>query len=409
MRIEELRRLRDLLARAGPVLAPLLAWAERTTQALSEEADRLEAQAADHFAQGQGHLAKGRYDLAEYHLLGKLLQPPLVYTAFVRGRDKRIRDDLASLAGKKDAELLKRLLVGVTIPREEPRPDGGIDVDLLFTFDMHEQLENFTAGWARLVGSNAGTVVTPGTVEPDLSLLLHPGSDGEVTKDRPLVFPTCFDPAFEMSIQVTLAGNGGVPLFLGFDLDGVQVGILSADPQRHPFPPDVPRLESDGTSPPKYDANGRGRGVIFRAERDFGDPARWAWPDGNQGRHFVPPEISKKGRKERLDQEWFAFENRDQAYRVKFTRHPDGRVRLEINGQEVASASGEAFRAARPDGKIQILTFTPCVIDDLQLTGRISAAWLARRKSALPGAAPDAASPPGPGMAPERDHQRVPR
>jgi len=376
--------LRDRLARAGPALAPLHAWADRTTRDLSDEAERLESRAADHFAQGQGHLAKGRYDLAEYHLLGKLLEPPLSYTVFVRTREKRIRDDLAGLAGKKDAELLTKLLVGVTIPRKETRPDGGIDVDLLFTFDMQEQLENFTGGWARLVGSNAGTVVTPGTVDPDLSLLLHPGSDGEVTKDRPFVLPTCLDPAFEMAVQFTLAGNGGVPLFLGIDLDGVQVGILSADPQRHPFPPDVPRLDGDGTSPPKFDVYGRGRGVIFRAERDFGDPARWAWPDGNQGRHFVPPEISKKGRKERLDLEWFAFENRDQPYRIKFTRHPDGRVRLEINGQEVASASGETFRSARPDGKIQILTFTPCLIDDLQLTGRISASWLTRRKSTLP-------------------------
>ncbi len=403
------RALRDRLARAGPALAPLLVWAERASLALSEEAEHLEARAADHFAQGQGHLAKGRYDLAEYHLLGKLLAPPLSFTTFVRTWEKKIRDDLAGIAGKKDAELLTKLLVGVTIRRQEPRPDGGIDVNLLFTFDMHEQLENFTGGWARLVGSNAGTVVTPGAVDPDLSLLLHPGSDGEVTKDRPLVFPTCLDPAFEMAVQFTLAGNGGVPLFLGIDLDGVQVGILSADPQRHPFPSDVPGLEGDGTSPPKYDVYGRGRGVIFRAERDFGDPARWAWPDGNQGRHFVPPEISKKGRKERLDQEWFAFENRDQAYRVKFTRHPDGRVRLEINDQEVASASGEAFRAARPDGKIQLLTFTPCVIDDLQLTGRIPASWLARRKSALPGPPRDSASPPGPAMGPDRDHQRLPK
>jgi len=382
------RALRDRLERAGPALAPLLAWAQRTTRELSDEVERLELRAADHFAQGQGHLAKGRYDLAEFHLLGKLLAPPLSFTSFVRTHDKQIRADLAGLAGKKDAESLKRLLVGVDIPRNEPRPDGGIDVDLLFTFDMHEQLENFTGGWARLVGSNAGTVVTPGTVDADLSLLLHPGSDGEVTKDRPLVLPTCFDPAFEMSMQFTLAGNGGVPLFLGIDLDGVQVGILSADPQRHPFPPDVPRLDGDGTAPPRYDVYGRGRGVIFRAEKDFGDPARWAWPDGNQGRHFVPPEISKKGRKEKLDQEWFAFENRDKDYRVKFTRHPVSGVRLEINGQEVASASGEPFRSARPDGKIQLLTFTPCRIDDLQLTGRISASWLARRKSALPSTEP---------------------
>jgi hypothetical protein len=185
-----------------------------------------------------------------------------------------------------------------------------------------------------------------------------------------------------MSMQFTLVGKP-VPLFLGIDLDGVQVGILSDDPLLRRFPADVPRLDATA-SPPKHDVYGRGRGVMFRAERDFGDPARWAWPDGHQGRHFVPPEISKKGRKDRLEQEWFAFENRDRPYRVKFTRHPDGRVRLDINDREVHSASGEAFRTARPDGKLAILVFTRCVIDDLQLTGRISAAWLAARKKTAP-------------------------
>jgi hypothetical protein len=93
------------------------------------------------------------------------------------------------------------------------------------------------------------------------------------------------------------------------------------------------------------------------------------------------PELKKRS-KELLETKWFAFEprdaNRQLPYRVRFVRMPGRGVRLEINDKTVAEDSGEAYKAIRPSGRIQILSYTSCLIDDLQLTGRVSSAWLER-------------------------------
>jgi hypothetical protein len=148
------RMLRDRLARAAPLLAPLLDWAERRTQALSKEVEALEEQAAYNFREGQDTLARGKYDLAEFHLLTKLLSPPLSYTAFVRQREAQIRADLKGLDGRKDADLLAAPAgrddgAPRAAPRRRDRRRPPVHVRPVSSSRTSPR------GGARLVGSNA--------------------------------------------------------------------------------------------------------------------------------------------------------------------------------------------------------------------------------------------------------------
>jgi hypothetical protein len=67
-----------------------------------------------------------------------------------------------------------------------------------------------------------------------------------------------------------------------------------------------------------------------------------------------------------------------------------GHVTLTIDEKEVLASTSLEFHApaaGRPAGKIQILTFTTCVIDDLVVSGRISKElrdWLQREREVQP-------------------------
>jgi hypothetical protein len=175
-----------------------------------------------------------------------------------------------------------------------------------------------------------------------------------------------------------------LPVCLAIDLDGVQCAVLSFEPQSA-FPPDLPPLDGE-TAPPRLNPYGRGRGVAFRASRDLGDPSAWPWDDAHQGRHFVR-DATLQRRRDQMSRRWFAFApHHPTPYRVRFVHQPGsavgsdpGRVALWVDDVEVHSDVGAAYRQALPTRKIQVLSFTTCVIDDLVVKGRLSRelrAWL---------------------------------
>ena len=86
--------------------------------------------------------------------------------------------------------------------------------------------------------------------------------------------------------------------------------------------------------------------------------------------------------------------NREKPYRVKFTHSPEqGRVALFVDDREVWYAQGDAFRAVKPSGRVEILSFSTCMIDNLVISGRVSGAWLERMK-AKRGTKPEGAAAP---------------
>ena len=69
---------------------------------------------------------------------------------------------------------------------------------------------------------------------------------------------------------------------------------------------------------------------------------------------------------------------------MKFTFAPErdtGRVALFVDDDEIWSAQGPEYRAPKPSGRIEILSFTTCMIDDLVLSARVSKAWLDKMRA----------------------------
>ena len=372
----------DLLDRAGSVESPLASHVKGRLIALENDNKRLEKNASDTYRNAEDWFAQGRYDGADgdYRdlLLGRFAP-----SKFVQARIGEIADKRERIKGEKNRSVTQLALNGARVERTGSAGLDGRDVRVTITFDTPEQLRNFSSGWARMRNPGHKTDVTPEIDARDQGLLLLPDSPGEIVRGRPLVMPTFLDPSVEMAMSFLLWPTA--PFFLALDLDGAQVGVLSADPQEIAFPPDVPRLDGE-KDPPKFDHYGRGLGVRFHLGADFGDPAvRWGWTAENQGRRFLPP-ISKRTN-ELLATKWFSFKardpNRQLPYRVRFVRTPGRSVRLEVDGTTIAEDAGEAFKAIRPSGRIQILTYTSCLIDDLELTGRVSSAWLERMNALL--------------------------
>jgi len=380
--------LQEVLARftkAEDARSPLAAWTE-------QELGRREAEARENEEIAKKNLESAKAAYRErffseaysfFRTLVERAEEPtlnLPITKVARENVDYVQTQMRRIRVESHLQDLELLLTGVKVNRREGAGGDALDVDLTYDFDRPVQLKNFTAGWARLVTAGQGRVLTP-TSATGSSLRLNPDGDGQVVRDRPLVHECPFDPAHEMSVTFWLWPE--TPVFLAVDLDGAQVGILSADPRSFPeFPPDVPRLEHEA-KPPKYDVYGRGRGVTFRAATDFGEPDRWGWNDAHQGRHFVPPDVDREARKAELPTRLFAFGNRETPYKVRFVRTPDKGVRLEVDDRDVWSDASAAMRAPKPSGRIAILTFTPCVIDDLVLSGRIDSAWLERHRPSL--------------------------
>jgi tRNA A-37 threonylcarbamoyl transferase component Bud32 len=372
---------------AGGQAAPVLReWASARLASVQREVDALEERAAKNWARAQENMDAKQYSVADWHYQ-ELLKPPLSWTEFSTTRRAAVEAMTNRIVKEFGLTDLKRILVGAEVtlrPSAASAPDV-LDADVRFTFDVPEQLLNFEAdGVARLVPARPGGrgTVTPEAARDDHSLMLLPDDQGHAVEDRPLVLESPLDPAFERSVSCLLWVDA--PSFFGIDLDGVQVGILSLDPGSSPFPSDVPLLEGE-TAAPKSNPYGRGRGVLFRASPAMGNPTTWPWDDGHQGRHFLPKEAAVKPRHEQMDRHWFAFEaHRAKPYRLRLVHLPDAqRVSLSIDDREVWAETGTAFKAPRPTGKIQILTFTTCVVDDLVISGRISKPWFEKAKARL--------------------------
>ena len=360
------------------------AWALAERQRVEREAQRNETSAEARLVAGREASVAGRHSEA-YHWFRSLVDPseeptlrlPVTkvakqWAAYVEGQMERIRTEFK-------VDELELLWPGLRVARRAGAPSGVLDVDLTIDFDRPVQKELFLSGWGRFVPAAQGrAVLTPQAEATGLSFRMNADGEGEVVRDRPLVLECPFDATAEMSMSFWIWPE--TPIFLGLELDGVQAGILSADPRTYPFPPDVPMISGE-RQPPAFDIYGRGRGVVLRAAPAWIDPERWGWEGGNHGRHFVPPDIDRSRRREQLDRRWFAFETRERPYHVKLVRVPDKGVRLEIDDREVASESTAAFRSPRPSGRIRLLTFTPCVIDDLVLSGRIDAEWFEKMKA----------------------------
>lgn len=278
-----------------------------------------------------------------------------------------------------------KLVANLKLAERFPGAKLGLDGEMtwmLLDFESIIQLECFRRGEAKATGWLESyairQAVTPTTTNWRFHLLW--GMDGLV-RDRPLVLPCIFDPAESIVVEFDLHTLDS-PFFLIVDVDGLQVGILSADPTsdayrgRWRFPPDVPLLHED-EKPPRIDFYGRGRGVAFHAGKGFGDPRdprQWEWPALGRGRNHDRWRQSK-----RLFADLFAFEP-GEVYHVKVVRDR-GRITLFVDDRQVASAErGDWTRIGRTSdrdrnirgkgtGLLQILTWTPQAIDNLRLKG----------------------------------------
>jgi hypothetical protein len=305
---------------------------------------------------------------------------------FTRFFDER-RAEIDALAARVEAHLSDRRLLD-HFPGTWISSKDGVTT-IRFDFEAAPQMENFRRdlgrGWAVREPYAAPQAVTPGTSSTRLHLLR--GMDDALVRDRPLSVTSPFDPAKPITVEFALDTLSS-PFFLAIDVDGLQSGILSADPEspawreRWRFPDGVfPAEKSE--SVPAHDHYGRGRGVLFHAGTDFGDPPAWGWPPTSHGR-FHPDWAEEIRKRRELPGHLFAFEP-DRRYEVKVVRDR-GRITLFVDGREIASAQRTEWqtrgRASDIDrlvrggtGRIQILSWTPVAIDDLTITGTILERW----------------------------------
>ena len=387
-RLDAWKGVAGLLAAPGAALAgpdgdgpaktsPLAAHAHEAVARLEEETKRVESLAKKHWEAAQETYAAKLYSEALSHLK-RLQGEELRFSLLSKARAKEVSDQIDEIVEKLTLDKLALILVGSRVERSK-RASEGLFATVTFDFNTVEQggTENFPRGLARFVNTPAGggRVTTPGGSGEELALMLNPGRETELLRDRPLVLALPLDPRDEMSVGFDLWVAR--PFFLGIDLEGAHVGVLSADPIHERFASGVPRLERE-KKPPEHDFYARGRGVAFHAGEGFEDPGAWLWDDGHQGRHFVDKDRASKARKEEMARRWFAFEARPNPYRVRFVRK-GATLRLEVDGSTVYEESHPEWKALLAStGEIRILSWTTCVIDQLQVTGRIDQAWFDR-------------------------------
>ena len=391
------RRFRDAAAED----APLARWAGETLARRVAEADRNEREAREHLETGRRAMAEGHYPEANYHfraLLDPTVEPTLRLPSTKTAREARdyLEKQVQRLRQEFNVGFLETLWPGARVTRRDTAPPDVLDVSALFDFEGQAPLKaSFESGWARVVPAP----IDPRAVTPDRkvgrALRLLPGATGEAVGDRPLVLASPF--AAGAARSVTFRYWADAPLLLAIDLDGVQVAVLSDPPTDHELPRDAPLLP-DEAALPRWDTVGRGRGVRFRVGSELGDPTRWGFDDAHQGRHFVPPTVSTERVRSQLGARYFAFAARERPYLVRFTWEPDNGARLEVDGALVLADRSAALLAPKPSGKIRILSWTACTIDDLEVSGRVDPAWIERRRAES--AAPAAPPPPRGASAP---------
>ena len=388
------RALEGLLARfreAGVEgSSPLAAWAAAELEVRIGRADENERIAETHFRAGRAAMAEGpteSYARAKYHfvvLLDASLEPTLrlTRTKIALENEAYLRRVVRQIEQEFKVGVLASTWPSATLSSAVGGRDP-LDVEAVFGFEDDTPLKaSFVAGWARVevAPADPDRVLTPGGT-PNRALRLLPGAGRETVADRPIVLVSPFVTGAPRSLEFRYFPES--PFALAIDLDGVQVAVLSDDPQGYPFPPDVPRLP-DEAAPPKFDVYGHGRGVRFRAATDLADPARWGWDDAHQGRSFVPPAVSSPAVKRELSGRFFAFRTQERPYRVRLAWDPERGAELHVDDVLVAADRSDAVRAARPSGKLQVLLLTSGVIDDLRVRGRVSEAWLAARQPTDP-------------------------
>ncbi len=360
----------------------LMEWALRQWEDVEGRQRHREDEARAELQSAEFYLRRREYENA-YFYLGRLLRDgsPLQFTTAFRDREQDIRESMQVVESE-----LENLELAGRFPGARIAAQGKV-TRLHLDFESDAQLEIFRTGdaqaWGVFETYVTPRVTTPGTGDSRFHLLR--GMEGLV-RDRPMAFPCIFDPAEPIKVEFELHTLQS-PFLLIVDVDGVQVGILSADPlaaayrQLWRLPPDAPLLKDESEAPP-IDWTGRGRGVAFHAGKGFGDVTdreAWKWPRAGEGRNFEAWADSK-----RKKAELFAFEAR-QVYRVEVLRER-GRITLSVDGEVVASQEDASWarigrksdrekRIRGGTGLIQILTWTPQAIDDLKLSGVVLERW----------------------------------
>ncbi len=352
-------------------------WAEERAVAAEIQQDQREADAREGIQRAEYYLLREEYQKAfnfveELTRPGSRLQQTVAYDkqkARIAEWKERVEKEVANLE-------LVRLFPGARIRVE------GDETSIFYDFEDPLQLDSWRKGESRATGAlepyNSDRPITP--AQNNHRLTLNRGVEGLIL-DRPLTLKSIFDPAKRIEVSFDLHTFPS-PFLHIIDIDGLQVGVLSADPtgrayrERWRFPEDVPLLPDEQTAP-RTNWYGRGRGVAFHAGKGFGDPRDWEWPAFGGGRNH------ERWRKAgpRLSQDLYAFEP-SEIVRVKVVRE-GGTITLFVENREVDSASSEKWaqigrisdaspRGRRPGtGLIQILAWTPQGIDNLRVQGTV--------------------------------------
>ncbi|MFV1958208.1 MAG: protein kinase [Planctomycetota bacterium] len=384
--VSRLGAIREAFAAAGTKRG-LAAWVDqawvkvRMKQRQREDDTRQELQNANYY------ITTREYSTAYWHL-GRVLQEgsPLRFTRAFEEREAEIRASFERVKAELDNLALAARFPGARITADGDRTSLTLD------FDSEAQLEIFRRDPARASGIlepyvSPDRVVTPGRVT-NYRFHLLAGMEGLV-RARPLVLPDIFDPAAPIVVEFDLFTLKS-PFFHAIDVDGIQVGILSADPTSPAyrewwrFPSDVPLLKDEKVVP-RVNGYGRGRGVAFHSGPSFGDPTdpvNWSWPEAGYGVRFAS--WGRPGKRKLLSNELFAFQP-GRSYRVKVVRDR-GRITFFVDGREVASRERQAWahwggasdrdpKIRSGTGLIQILTWTPQAIDNLTVSGIVLKRW----------------------------------
>ncbi len=368
-------------------------YVDRNYQRLRGLQDERESLAFDNYRAGKALHGEDSWYTAKRKFEAFLDDP------FETEAKEKFRESAEQLLRQCNAELennkLALWLRGFIPKAAPPALDGKKRVEILVNFDDAEQMKNFKHVLGRLE-LEAGAVVSPDPVT-ERYLHLLAGEPG-LRRGRPLSIESMFDPGYEISLEFSVNLLGG-SVVLAFDIDGVQLAIVSADPNFHPawrIPLSLEQLGKDGKT--LVDYYGRGRGIGYHDGPGFGklwNGDKWHWQDKHQGRHFERWSRQTDPLDGSLKPELFALPPAFRG-RIRIVRNVD---KLELwvanepkgvaeptfqnvytiqrsEWRKVGSGTQRAgLRMSKGTGLLQILTWTPMIIDDLRLTGAIHPAW----------------------------------